>query len=125
MATLFDLINNPNLNADALKNDPWGHVNDLLGGKYTGENIFDSMSNMVDDMAGESSGESANDISDNQYWSMSQYLNDNPDATWLDAWKEAAKYSDEWAEKLMDYYAEKQSLDEANAYTASREDTAT
>lgn len=69
-------------------------------------------------------GISTDDMADAQYWSMSQYLNDNPDAQWLDVWTEAAKHSDEWAEKLMDYYSEKDSLDAANKYTAEREDSA-
>lgn len=56
--------------------------------------------------------------------SISQYVQENPDLSGEDYLRYMAEHSDEWAEKYIDYITEKQSIDDANAYTASREDTA-
>jgi len=56
--------------------------------------------------------------------SLSDFMRDNPGLPALEYVQYMAQHSDEWAEKLVDYYLEKDSLYEANAYTASREDTA-
>lgn len=56
--------------------------------------------------------------------SVSDYLKENPNASAEDILKYMASMSDEWAEKWIDYSLEKQSINEANQYTAGREDTA-
>lgn len=56
--------------------------------------------------------------------SVSDYLAANPGSSAEDILKYMASNSDEWAEKWIDYSLEKQSIDDANSYTASREDTA-
>ena len=56
--------------------------------------------------------------------SLSSYIQENPNLSAEDYLKFMSQHSDEWAEKWMDYVLEKQSIDEQNAYTASREDTA-
>lgn len=55
---------------------------------------------------------------------LADLIRDNPNISPEDAYKTLAQSSDEYAEKWMDYLLEKQSIAEANAYTASREDTA-
>ena len=57
-------------------------------------------------------------------WSLSQYMNEHPGASYEQIWSEAAKHGDEFAEKYLDYLTEKGELDAANQYTANREDTA-
>lgn len=54
--------------------------------------------------------------------SLAEYLQQHPGASYMDALKYMAQYSDEWAEKYIDYIAEQEGLDRANAYTAERED---
>lgn len=56
--------------------------------------------------------------------SLSNLMKENPGLDFEQYMKIMAEHSDEWAEKLLDYYAEKASIDEQNRYTASREDTA-
>lgn len=56
--------------------------------------------------------------------SLSNLMKENPGLSYEQYMKIMAEHSDEWAEKLLDYYAEKASIDEQNKYTASREDTA-
>lgn len=56
--------------------------------------------------------------------SLSEYLQSHPGATYEDAMKYMAQYSDEWAEKYIDYIGEQEGLNKANEYTAQREDTA-
>lgn len=57
-------------------------------------------------------------------FSLSEFMNSNPGATPEQIMEEAAKHGDEFAEKWIDYLLEQGALDKANAYTASREDTA-
>lgn len=57
-------------------------------------------------------------------FSLAEYMQNNPGASYEEIMAEAAKYSDEFAEKYLDYLTEKGELDRANAYTAEREDTA-
>ena len=57
-------------------------------------------------------------------FSLAQYMQENPGLGYEDYMKVAAAYSDEFAEKYLDYLTEKGELDKANAYTAEREDTA-
>lgn len=52
--------------------------------------------------------------------SLSEWLRLNPGASYQDAMKYMAQHSDEWAEKLIDYYANLENRD----YQASREDNA-
>lgn len=56
--------------------------------------------------------------------SISEYMRDNPGASYEDAMKYMSQFSDEWAEKLLDYYMSQDSIRKANEYNASREDTA-
>lgn len=56
--------------------------------------------------------------------SLSEWLRQNPGATYEDAMKYMAQHSDEWAEKLIDYYANQASYKEDRDYQASREDNA-
>lgn len=56
--------------------------------------------------------------------SISDYIKNHPGQDPLIYLDFMAQNSDEWAEKFLDYYINKKSIDEANAYTASREDTA-
>lgn len=56
--------------------------------------------------------------------SVSDYIGSHPEASAEDIMKFMSSNSDEWAQKYIDYMLEKQSIDEQNAYTASREDTA-
>lgn len=56
--------------------------------------------------------------------SLAEYLQQHPGASYMDALKYMSQYSDEWAEKYIDYIAEQEGLEKANAYTAQREDTA-
>ena len=55
---------------------------------------------------------------------LADFLRDNPHVSPEQAYYHLARDSDEYAEKWLDYLLEKQSIAEANAYTASREDTA-
>ena len=57
-------------------------------------------------------------------FSLAQYMQENPGLSYEDYMRVAAAYSDEYAEKYLDYLTERGELDKANAYTAQREDTA-
>lgn len=56
--------------------------------------------------------------------SLSQYMQEHPGMDYEDYLKYMSAHSDEWAEKYLDYLIDKKSIDEQNAYTANREDTA-
>lgn len=56
--------------------------------------------------------------------SLSEYLQSHSGATYEDVMKYMSQYSDEWAEKYIDYIGEQEGLNKANEYTAQREDTA-
>ena len=64
------------------------------------------------------------EMEDGSIPSVSEYLRDNPGASYEDVMKFMSQYSDEWAEKLIDYYMSQDSINKANEYNASREDTA-
>lgn len=82
---------------------------------------------------GDSNSSSSNDVSDGSNVdnalagdepSLSDYMRDNPGLGFEDYLKYMAQHSDEYAEKYLDYLIEQGSIDKANQYTASREDTA-
>ncbi len=56
--------------------------------------------------------------------SLSDYIKNHPGQTPEQYFEFMANNNDEWAEKWLDYYLEKKGIEEANSYTASREDTA-
>lgn len=56
--------------------------------------------------------------------SLADFIRLNPGLNSEDYLKWMASHNEEWAEKYVDYLVEKGSIDEQNAYTANREDTA-
>lgn len=55
---------------------------------------------------------------------LAEYMKDNPDLSPEEYMKYMSQHSEEWAEKYLDYITEQEQLNNANEYTAMREDTA-
>ena len=53
------------------------------------------------------------EMEDGSIPSVSEYLRDNPGASYEDVMKFMSQYSDEWAEKLIDYYMSQDSINKA------------
>lgn len=114
--------NNPDSLGDIGGQDPFEQIEETSGGHIplfgAGAHSLTSANNptSLDDIIRQLQG--------NSDFSPAEYIENHPGMTPEEYLKIFASMSDEWAEKYMDYLLEKQSLNEANAYTASREDTA-